>query len=142
MQDKQTVFQCIFTCFSYFLLHSSFFLSLTAPTPQPVNLNPPMSTTVETICMNQQQSTRTTAFMNCMKPIIVQKHIYSLNRHIFLYQIHLNKHLSGVFFLSVTVNISGPSEEKQTGNTSHTAVYSDQEELGASKREGGTDKQM
>ncbi|CAK6968368.1 polymeric immunoglobulin receptor-like isoform X2 [Scomber scombrus] len=38
-----------------------------APTPvkpQPVNLNPPMSTTVETISMNQQQSTRTTAFMN------------------------------------------------------------------------------
>ena len=46
----------------------------------------------------------------------------------------------------MAVTVSGPTvsstpvEDEQTGKTSHTAVYSDQEGIGASKREGGQTK--
>lgn len=132
----------------YFLLYSFFFLSLTAPAPvkpQPVPLNPPIQTTVEAVTMTQQQSARTTGYINYLfYPLCSGTYLLIKQRHIHIYQIHLHKHrhLSGgcFFFFSVTVDASvttvgfTTSEDVHTGNTSHTAVYSDHGELGTSKR--------
>lgn len=61
----------IFLTYYCTCIHSSSLnaFSLTAPAPlKPplVTLNPPVSTTVQTITRNQQQSARTTSYLNCV----------------------------------------------------------------------------